>query len=274
MPITITVKPVDVQKFELDVSEIRLEADATRQVNMIFEGDLNGTVPVWSSSNEKVATVDQNGLITAVGNGVAAIRCMVGSQVRTVVVSVPRSGDGKYRVLIGGEYTNSKVDGYLNFAVNGLTGVDSAFDLANIYGDRYIIERLNNPSEGKLMETIDEFFADTTNDDVSVLYLMSHGLNKDGQYRWGIAGSKAYVTEAELTRSLEKIKGDVVLVVVSSSTAHHPRECGTYCPTNELLLERSSSATSSESQQGHHPRQPSCKQSNGTCSRTLKQSKA
>ena len=215
VPITITVKPVDVQKFELDVSEIRLEADSTRQVNMTFEGDLNGTVPVWASSNEKIATVDQNGLITAVGNGVAAIRCMIGSQVRTVVVSVPRSGDGKYRVLIGGEYTNSKVDGYLNFAVNGLTGVDSAFDLANIYGDRYIIERLNNPSEGKLMETIDEFFADTTNDDVSVLYLMSHGLNKDGQYRWGIAGSKAYVTEAELTRSLEKIKGDVVLVVVS-----------------------------------------------------------
>ncbi|MDO4555373.1 MAG: Ig-like domain-containing protein, partial [Lachnospiraceae bacterium] len=31
-------------------------------------------VLVWSSSNEAVATVDQNGLITPVANGIASIR--------------------------------------------------------------------------------------------------------------------------------------------------------------------------------------------------------
>jgi hypothetical protein len=98
------------------------------------------------------------------------------------------------------------------------------FDLANIYGDRYEMLQLNNPKKGTLLGSIAAFFADADQDDISVLYLLSHGTIVNGQYRWLVAGSKEYITEADLTSVLEDINGKVVLMLVSCRAGQYLEE--------------------------------------------------
>lgn len=70
---------------------------------------------VWKSSNEKVATVDETGLVTAVGAGSADITVSVGelSSVCTVTVEVPAEGVSVPETLelsTNGDNTTAKLD--------------------------------------------------------------------------------------------------------------------------------------------------------------------
>lgn len=220
----INIIQLDITDFRLNTESIKIKTGETYQVDMTLTGETYGIKPVWSSDNPLVASVDQNGLITGIGSGITTVRCTIGGEECAVKVTVPANSNANYRVLIAGEYTNSRVSGFLNFAANGLMGVSSVFDLANIYGDRYETLRLNNPKEGALLGNIATFFADADSDDISVLYLLSHATIVNGQYRWLIAGSSAYITEAELTSVLEDIDGKVVLVLVSCRAGQYLEE--------------------------------------------------
>ena len=220
----INVVKLDVTEFYLNTEAIKIKTGETYETVMTLMGETYGIQPVWSSDNEYVATVDQNGVITAVGSGITMVRCTLGGMVCSVKVTVPANSSANYRVLVAGEYTNSKKSGYLNFAANGLAGVSSAFDLANIYGDRYEMLQLNNPKKGTLLGNIEAFFAEADKDDISVLYLLSHGTIVNGQYRWLIEGSREYITEADLTGVLEHIEGKVVLVMVSCRSGQYLEE--------------------------------------------------
>ena len=75
--------------------------------------DIEGTV-IWTSSDESVATVDENGKVTAVENGTAIITATVGElsaecevTVRTQIKGIPSNGD--YR----GNVTNITVQGVI-----------------------------------------------------------------------------------------------------------------------------------------------------------------
>lgn len=220
----INIVKLDITEFYLNTEAIKIKTGETYQADMTLVGETQGLKPVWSSDNNMVATVDQNGLITAIGSGITMVRCTLGGEIRSIKVTVPANSNSNYRVLIAGEYTNSKVSGYLNFAANGLAGASSVFDLANIYGDRYEMLKLNNPKKDALLGNIATFFADADSDDISVLYLLSHATIINGQYRWLVAGSKAYITEPELTSVLEDIDGKVVLVLVSCRAGQYLEE--------------------------------------------------
>ena len=93
---TVTVeKPVvKVTGITINKTALTLEKDATEQL-------LAGTQPatadnakiIWSSSNENIVTVDQNGTITAVGYGDATITAKTedGGYTKTCIVSVPQN---------------------------------------------------------------------------------------------------------------------------------------------------------------------------------------
>lgn len=71
-------------------SQVSLNAGETTQLSASFTPDL--PLPAsWSSSDESIATVDQNGKVTAVSGGTATIRASVGAQSAacTVTVIVP-----------------------------------------------------------------------------------------------------------------------------------------------------------------------------------------
>ena len=213
--IQLTLEAIDPKLFVLDVSEATIKAGETCQVTATLSGILADKSVEWATGDARIAVVDANGLITGIGSGTTAISARVAGNLRQVRVTVQANTDVSYRVLVAGEYTSSSQSGYLKFASNGLNAVVSAFEQSNIDGARYDVMKLNNPSEATLLNSIRDFFSGAKEGDVSVLYLLSHGTNTNGEYRWKIAGSTAYITEKELTSVLEGINGNVVLNICS-----------------------------------------------------------
>ena len=74
-------------KLKLSDTLITLELNQTHQ--LIINSEYEET-PVWKSSNENVITVDQNGLVTVVGYGVAQITVTSGDLKGSCTISVPK----------------------------------------------------------------------------------------------------------------------------------------------------------------------------------------
>ena len=70
----VTVTPKLVTSVTLDESELTIEKGFTEQLTAtVAPDDADNLSLAWTSDNEEVATVDENGLVTAVGEGTATI---------------------------------------------------------------------------------------------------------------------------------------------------------------------------------------------------------
>ena len=83
--VTVLVAGITLDKTELDMTID--DEPVTLVAKVTPEGATDKTV-TWSSSNEKVATVDANGKVTAVGNGEATITAKAGDKTATCTVKV------------------------------------------------------------------------------------------------------------------------------------------------------------------------------------------
>lgn len=81
-PVTVTVSP---EQNEFDVGSITLSNDAP-SAELSFEG-IDLTSAVWTSSDESVAVVDSNGVVTAVGQGECTVSALVNDKKYNVSVS-------------------------------------------------------------------------------------------------------------------------------------------------------------------------------------------
>ena len=98
--ITVTVNPVEVASVSITkdgtvTSYETLNKDATLQLTATVEpSNATNKAVTWSSSDETVATVDKNGLVTAVGGGTATITATAGEQSAEcqITVNVPVIG--------------------------------------------------------------------------------------------------------------------------------------------------------------------------------------
>ncbi len=85
----VTVNPVPASGVTINVSDITLLVGQSDQLTANVE-PANTTYPeiAWSSDNEAVATVDANGVVTAIAKGVATITATCGSVSATCTVTV------------------------------------------------------------------------------------------------------------------------------------------------------------------------------------------
>ena len=95
--VTIVVNPIKVSKITVNGydKEYLVKGDTVTLTTTVEPSDAANKSIVWSSSNEGVATVDQNGKVTAVGQGTVSIKAMnddsgvYGEQVITVYDNTP-----------------------------------------------------------------------------------------------------------------------------------------------------------------------------------------
>lgn len=97
----VTVNPIPVESITLDPLSVTLALGETAQITAtVLPADADNKTLVWSSSDEKVATVDANGLVTAVTAGEAVITAAAGEVSATCSVTikpaVPNLGDIYY----------------------------------------------------------------------------------------------------------------------------------------------------------------------------------
>ena len=85
----VTVKKKEVTGIALNKSVVHLTVDNTETLIAIVEPeDADDVTIIWSSSDESIATVDQNGKVTALAVGEATITARVGDYSATCIVSV------------------------------------------------------------------------------------------------------------------------------------------------------------------------------------------
>lgn len=96
---------VPVTGISLNKNETTIARGATEQLTATVVPEGTGSTVAWSSDNEEVATVDQNGLVTAVGKGTANITATAGGQSASckVTVNAPLQG-----IQIAGEQSTIK----------------------------------------------------------------------------------------------------------------------------------------------------------------------
>ena len=108
-----SVVDIPATTFSLSATSLELKIDETNQLDVLFFPEDANKLPtlVWESDNDKVATVSQEGLVTAVGVGTAVVtaRTNDGSLSETCAVEVWKDKDfefsaEKYYVWGGAEY--------------------------------------------------------------------------------------------------------------------------------------------------------------------------
>ena len=86
--LTFTPQAAPCEGITLSKTELNLVVDGTDQLTATLSPEYTTETVVWSSDNEEVATVDQNGKVTAVAVGTATITATCGTQSATCAVTV------------------------------------------------------------------------------------------------------------------------------------------------------------------------------------------
>ncbi len=154
----------------------------------------------------------------------------------TAVCRVSIASGTKYRALIIGEYNDSGSDRDLPFGENNLYTVRNTLRYSSVDGERYgITTAFNNPSKGSIRSLLMNSFVDADEDDVSLIYIMSHGYygaaaNDYYGYYFSIAPNydknrpSTYITADELMLALRSIPGNVILVLDSCNSGGFIRD--------------------------------------------------
>lgn len=231
---TITIQVVEVPLNSMSVTLDGRALKSGEWVNLEYRASASAVCSVdpqmqviWKSSNSRIASVDSSGLVTATGSGTATITATAGGHYTfSFCVNVPYAENApRYRALVIGQYQTAGVSGYLPFSANSGAGIVNALELSDIDGSRYDVTYLKNLTSGsQVLSAINTKFADAKEGDVSVIYIMTHGLYKNGAYAWQLAKGK-YLYASDVMNVLAGIEGDVVIMVLScrsGGTADNP----------------------------------------------------
>lgn len=186
--------------------------------------DEMGTV-AFSSTNEKVATVSDEGYVTFVSVGMAKIKAVTnnGISVSVDVRVLPEkssSDETTYRLFAAYSYYDA-----LPFTKRNATTVANVFEKSSISGLTYSTKVMGNPGKTQLLSGISSFFSGTDDNDVSVIYLCSHGHNTKSAYRNYFLSLPGYssdknnsnykITSTEIFNCVKRVRGSVVLILDS-----------------------------------------------------------
>ena len=232
LTLTLTAVTAEIPLRELVVSTepVDISAGETRRISyLVYPADASGSRAEFTSSDEQIATVDDNGLVTGRMEGRCTIfvTCGTGEHAltRAVDVRVTSQSSVIYRALVTGQFTTSGEYGFLPFSQNGTDGVKDALSLSAIDGLGYdIIYRPGSPSVELFRSSIRELALQADEDDVTVIYVITHGSVDPSMGYYLNSSSGIHYYAPQLIEDVTAISGHVTLVLC---TCHSGRifEC-------------------------------------------------
>ena len=211
--------------FELD--QLELPRNNTAQLKYaVMPLDASDQRMTFASSDEAVATVDENGLVTAVGEGEAEITLTStdGGHTSAMTVRVTRA-EPAYRALLMGE--QRYLDGRVRTgSINTTQGMADLLANSGVPGGYKVTMKLDSTRE-ELVSAIRTAFQDATPSDISLFYINCHG-GYDSGSAWLELHDGSRVTAIQLEQILRKIPGTVIVMIdccqsgaFLSTTAHY-----------------------------------------------------
>lgn len=197
--------------------------DAGVQLTWRFADGETPSAVTFESADPSVAAVSPEGYISFVGAGTTVVTATAKEGwVATVEVTVLSDAQDpvSYRIFAAYSYYDS-----LPFVKRNANGMANVFKKSSIDGRAYATKVLGNPSKDKLLSGISSFFKKADDNDVSIVYLCSHGHNNKSSYssyRLSLMGydsnknnPKYYLTASEIFASVKAIQGKVILILDS-----------------------------------------------------------
>lgn len=183
----------------------------------------------FASNNPAVAEVNAAGYVSykSVGTATVTIETHNGLTASIDVMVTPEkvvSDVPVYRLFAAYGYYNSNYKGYIPFTRNNAESLAKVFEQASVGGVTFSTKVMGNPSKTQLLSGISGYFANAGDNDVSVIFLCSHGhMNADYTgYRMSLPGYSEnpanrnyYITTQEIMGCVSRISGNVVLIVDS-----------------------------------------------------------
>ena len=176
-----------------------------------------------SSGDESVLGVSENAVVTGLKAGSSAVTVTTSNGVQAscnVTVIEKETNKVNYRLFAAYSYYDS-----LPFVKRNCQSMATVFKMSDIDGQSYTAKVLGNPSKSGIQSGISGFFKEADDNDVSIVYLCSHGHNnKDSYsgYRLSLMGydknknnPRYYLTAKEIFSSIQSISGNVILILDS-----------------------------------------------------------
>lgn len=185
----------------------------------------------FASADPAVATVGDEGYVTFVSVGTTTVSAVthngLSAQVGVTVLPDREETDATvYRIFAAYSYFNSSYGAeYLPFSRNNAKSITGVFSKSSLDGQGYSTKVMGNPSKTQLLSGISTYFANADDNDVSIVYLCSHGHNTKSSYRNYHLSLPGYsknkknanytITSAEIFNCVKRIRGSVVLILDS-----------------------------------------------------------
>lgn len=200
-------------KLSLNVKKATLEAGETLELRAKLPSGTASHAIAWSCDDPSVATVDDDGLVTAVGAGKASVTAETyNGRKATCVVTVSGSRPACRALVVG----QVKYDDPLTATAGDAKHMAKLLGrVRGAAGGKFQVTRRNNLSASGLLGAIRSAFADATESDVSLFYISSHG---DSESTGAYAGALAmipggFVTMGELADALRAVPGRVIVII-------------------------------------------------------------
>ncbi len=214
-------------RIELAADNITIDVGETYDLApRVFARDgsvIEGADYAVSSSDGSVLGVSENGVVTGLKAGSGTVTVTTSNDVRAscnVTVTEKEKNQVNYRLFAAYSYYDS-----LPFVKRNSESMAAVFKKSEIDGQRYTAKVLGNPSKSGIQSGIAGFFKESDDNDVSIVYLCSHGHNNKSSYssyRLSLAGydrnksnPRYYLTAREIFNCIQPIRGNVVLILDS-----------------------------------------------------------
>ncbi len=152
--------------------------------------------------------------MTGVSSGTATLCAVAGDG--TIGQCTVKVLGGVYRIFTANYSGERGMVGYLPFSKNNAWSMSEAFGGATIDGQQYVTSgMLHDLPKDQLLGSINSFFSETTDNDVSIIYICAHGsYDEYNHYAFWRDGTTP-VWADEMMDCVDQIKGKVVLIMDS-----------------------------------------------------------
>lgn len=203
--------------------------DSPRKLKCAFGAENEIGDVAFTSSDEGVATVSAKGTVSFIAAGRATITAVTNNGLRATVqvLVLPALSDDatvRYRLFAAYGYFRTEYSGYLPFPRNNTESVAKVFSHSGIDGIGYETKVLGNPTKTQVLSGITGFLGDADDNDVSIVYLCSHGSKTEALngYRMQLPGYTGtgsspnyYMTANEIFHAIRRVRGRVIVVIDS-----------------------------------------------------------
>ena len=211
----VTVERVAVEGVQLSVQEISLEeGDSRSLIAALVPSNATERRVKYASADESIATVDKNGVVTAVSEGqtLVTVTSEDGGFSASAMIAV-RKAAPKYRALLIGEQNYaSTVETVRDGSVKSVESLNSLLNATSFESGSYRVETLMDASRDEVIAGIRETFGSAREADVSLVYITCHGFYQAGMTFFVMADGSV-LSAADLERELRVIPGEIVLLV-------------------------------------------------------------